>query len=96
MMITTCFLSRNRRSCCGKIRDVVLLPTTHQENLGEAERREETPAYSIVLPTSQNPSRWNPSWLRDACASRKDPKSDQIWAKQDDWPDTTWKLTLLP
>ena len=33
----------------------------------------------IVLPTSQNPSHWNPSWLRDVFATRKDPKSDQIW-----------------
>ena len=30
-----------------------------------------------VLPTSQNPSPWNPSWLRDALTTRKDPESDQ-------------------
>ena len=29
----------------------------------------------------QKPSRWNPSWLRDACATRKDPESGQIWAQ---------------
>ena len=26
---------------------------------------------------------------------RKEPESDQIWAKQDDWPETTWKLTPI-
>ena len=26
-----------------------------------------------MLPASQNPPRWNPSWLSDACAARKDP-----------------------
>ena len=30
-----------------------------------------------VLPTSQNPSHWNPSWLSDACATRKDPESER-------------------
>ena len=60
------------------IRNVVLLPKTHQENSGEAKRREETPAYNVALPTSQNPLCWNQSWLRDVCATRKDPKSDQI------------------
>ena len=29
-----------------------------------------------VLTTSQNPSHWNPSWLSDACATRKDPESE--------------------
>ena len=28
-----------------------------------------------VLPTSQNPPRWNPSWLYDGQDSRKDPES---------------------
>jgi len=27
-----------------------------------------------VLPTSQNPLHWNPSWLRDAYTTRKDPE----------------------
>ena len=42
----------------------------------------------------QNPSRWNPSWLRDPCATRKEPESDQMRAKRDDWPETTWKTNL--
>ena len=33
-----------------------------------------------VLPTSQNP-RWNPSWLSDAHATRKDPESE--WLARD-------------
>ena len=65
-------------------------------HLGGAKKKEEMPAHNIVLPTSQNSSHWNPYWLKDACATRKDPESDQIWDKQDDWPQTTWKLTPLP
>jgi len=42
-----------------------------QENSGGAQRREETPARYIVLPTSQNPSCCNPSWLKDVHATRK-------------------------
>ena len=42
-----------------------------QENSGGAQRREETPAHYIVLPTSQNPSCCNPSWLKDVHATRK-------------------------
>ena len=36
--------------------------------------------------------------LRDAhtrVSTRKHPESDQIWAEQDDWPETTQKLTPL-
>ena len=39
--------------------------------------------------TSQNPSLWNPSWLSDGHTASKDPESDQLWAKQEDWPETT-------
>ena len=50
-----------------------------------------------VLPTSQNPLRWNPSWLREACTTRKDPEWDQTWAKQADWPDPeTNPITIKP
>ena len=41
-----------------------------QENSGGAQR-EETPAHYTVLPTSQNPSCCNPSWLKDAHATRR-------------------------
>lgn len=44
--------------------------------------RDTSPWY--ILPTSQKPSHWNPSWLRDTHAHtqhpREDPQSDQIWA----------------
>ena len=59
---------------------------------GQKERGDTSP---YVLPTSQNPPRWNPSWLSNACTTRKDPESDQIWTKQDDQPETTRKLTPL-
>ena len=33
---------------------------------------------------------------RRVCATSKDPEPDQIWAKQDDGPETTRKLTPFP
>ena len=39
-----------------------------------------------VLPTSQNPPHWNPSWLSNAWATRKD-------LSQNDSPETTQSLT---
>ena len=39
---------------------------------GQKERGDANP---YVLPTSQNPSCWNPSWLSDMRATRKDPES---------------------
>ena len=41
-----------------------------------------------VLPTSQNPSCWDPSLLRDAWATSKDHELDQMCAKWGDWPET--------
>ena len=38
----------------------------------------EVDASPHVLPTSQNPSRWNPSWLSNACLTRKDPESEWL------------------
>ena len=46
---------------------------------GQKERGDASP---YVLPTSQNPPRWNPSWLSDVCATRKDPESERS-AKDD-------------
>ena len=37
--------------------------------------QKETP---YVLPTSQNPLRWNPYWLNNVHATRKDPESRVI------------------
>ena len=40
-------------------------------------------------PTSQDPGRWSPSWLRGARATRRAAESDQVQAEQDYWPETT-------
>ena len=37
--------------------------------------KERGDASSYVPPTSQNPAHWNPSWLSDTCATRKNPES---------------------
>ena len=42
---------------------------------------------TYVLPTSQNPSHWNPSWLSDTPLGRT--------LSQNDWPETIQKLTPL-
>ena len=39
-------------------------------------------------PTSQDLWRWNPPWLKGVHVTRKDPEPDQVWVKQDDWPET--------
>ena len=44
------------------------------------------------LPISQNPSHWNPSWLSNACATRKDPESE--WLARDN-PETNL-ITIKP
>lgn len=45
-----------------------------------------------VLPTSQNPPRWNPSRLNDVCAPRKDPNSECLAR---DKPETN-PMTIKP
>ena len=45
---------------------------------GQKERGDASP---FLLPTSQNPSHWNPSWLSDICTTRKDPESE--WLARD-------------
>ena len=42
---------------------------------GQKERGDTSP---YVLPTSQNPPRWNPSWLSDVHTTRKDPESQRL------------------
>ena len=59
---------------------------TNWKNLRRTSRREETT-------TSQNPWHQNPSRLRDVSAAKKEPESEQTWAKQDEWLETTLKLT---
>ena len=43
-----------------------------QGGFGRGQKEEGGDASPFVLPTSQNPSCWNLSWLRDARASKKD------------------------
>ena len=47
-------------------------------------------------PTSQDPWRWNPHWLRGAPTTRKDPGPDQGRAEQDDWSETARKRAPVP
>ena len=62
---------------------------TNQEDLGGANRREEI----TNLPESLALE----SILAERCTGHKtDPESDQIWAEQDVWPETTQKQTLVP
>ena len=72
------------------MKDAVLSLKTNQEGWKGGGRR------GYFLLTSQKPSCCNPSWLKDVRATREDTESDQIWAKQGDWPETTPKLTPLP
>ena len=45
---------------------------------GRIQERSKGDASPCVLPTSQNLSRWNPSWLSDTCATRKDLESEWL------------------
>ena len=70
--ITTICLSYFTTRGCGK--DTEELTIYHQlEELSKGQK--ETPH---VLPTSQNPSHWNPSWLNNVCTTRKDPESERL------------------
>ena len=57
------------------------LTSHHQpEEFGKGQK-ERGDASSYVLPTSQNPSHWNPSWLSDTHTARKDRESE--WLARD-------------
>ena len=47
------------------------------EESGKSQKERED-ASSYILLTSQNPPHWNPSWLSDVCATRKDAESGQL------------------
>ena len=69
------------------------LTSYHQpEEFGKdpKERRVFSP---YVLPTFQNPSHWNSSWLRDACTSRWDPEWE--WLARDRL-ETNNRTTIIP
>ena len=57
------------------------LTSYHQpEEFGKGQKERED-ASPYVLPTSQNPFCWNPSWLSNVHATRKDPESE--WLARD-------------
>ena len=58
-----------------------IITSYHQPKEFRKCQKERGDACPYILPTSQNPSCCNPSWLRDACASRKDSKSE--WLARD-------------
>lgn len=54
--------------------------------------RERSKSDTTCPTTSQNPSHWHPSWLNKACATRKDPESEQL---AEDNPETNY-ITIKP
>ena len=54
--------------------------------------RERPKGDTTYLTTSQNPSRWHPSWLNKACTTRKDSESE--WLAKDN-PETN-PITVTP
>ena len=48
----------------------------HQAEEFEKGQKKRVAASPYVLPTSHNPSYWNPPWLSNACTTRKDPESE--------------------
>ena len=71
---------RGREEGPGKETRTNKLPTTRRKSKWQ---RRPSP---YVLPTSQNPPHWNPSWLSNAWATMKN-------LSQNDWPETTQNLT---
>ena len=58
---------------CGQ--EVILASETlTKREEGRGKREGGDASIPCVLPTSQNPLHWNPSWLRDARTIRKDPE----------------------
>ena len=53
------------------------LTSYHQPELRKGQK-ERGDVSSYIPPTSQNPSNWNPSWMSDACATRKDPQWERL------------------
>ena len=59
---------------------------------GRVRVQERSKGDSTCLTTSQNPSRWHPSWLNKACTARKDSESE--WLAKDN-PETN-PITIKP
>ena len=73
----------------GKEWETKKLPTTGRIGKGQKEGRDSS---AYVLPTSQNPPHWNPSWLSNVCATRKDLEPE--WLARDN-PETN-PITIKP
>ena len=71
----------------GLVRNMELTSHHQPEEFGKGQK--ETPH---VLPTSQNPPRWNPSWLSNAWGMRKNPQSE--WLAREN-PETN-PITIKP
>ena len=54
------------------------LTNHHQMEENGKGQKERGDASQHVLPNSQNPPRWNPSWLSDACVTSKDSQSEWL------------------
>ena len=68
------------------VRNVELISYHQLEEFGKSQK-ERGDSSSCTLPTSQNPG-WNPSWLMRITPGRT--------LRQNDWPETTQKLTPSP
>ena len=71
-VVTTC-MSYLTTGAPGKEGGTDKLPPMEEFGKDQKERGDFSP---YVLPASQNPSRWNPSWQSDAGTTRKDPESE--------------------
>ena len=86
-IVTTCMSYLTTGGPGKECRTNKLLPTGRIQ-----ERSKRGDASPYVPPTSQNSSHWNPSWLSDAHATRKDPESE--WLARDN-PETN-PVTVKP
>ena len=68
------------------------LTSYHQPEQFGKSQKERGDLSPYVLPTSPNPHCWNPSWLSDACTTRKDAESK--WLARDN-PETN-PVTIKP
>ena len=59
------------------------LTSYHQEEEFGKDQKERGDTSPCVLRNSQNPSCWNPSWLRDVCASHIRLASQNDWSETD-------------
>ena len=72
-IVTTCITSQQEVLISNKE------PTSYHQLEGfEKDQKERGDASPYILPTSQNPSYWNPSWLTNMHTTRKNPESEWL------------------